>query len=305
MIAKKMTVLRFEGAAEQVAAGIEQRPFVELTAAEVRSEGFISPGVGYPCAALQGDLLAFKVRIDSKKVPGSAVSSELAKRVEMISEREGYRPGRKQQKEIKEQIIDEFVLKAIPSVGFVEGWFDFKNKFLLVAESSSSRVDSVLSLLIKSCPGLLIRPIKTKSNPSLVMTSWVLGEDALGEVSLDDKAIIEFTTGGRASISAVSVTADHVIQLADNNLGRVVELAITVDSKWSFVLTEDLVIKGLSHVDIESEVTNSEDDTLFADALINTSTAAKIFARLFEEFGGELLPDREGVDQPDSILEAA
>lgn len=305
MIAKKMTVLRFEGVAEQVAAGIEQRPFVELTAAEVRSEGFISPAVGYPCAALQGDLLAFKVRIDSKRVPGSAVSSELAKRVERIFDQEGCRPGRKQQKEIKEQIIDEFILKAIPSVGFVEGWFDFKNKYLLVAESSSARVDSVLSLLIKSCPGLLIRPIKTKTNPPLVMTSWVLGQDAIGDVTLDDKAKIEFTSGGRASVSSVSVTSDHVIQLADNNLGRVVELAITVDSKWSFVLTEDLVIKGLSHVDIESEVTNSEDDTLFADALINTSTAAKIFAQLFEEFGGELLQEREEEVESDRILEAA
>lgn len=289
MIAKKMTAFRFSGEMEAIASGINAYPFAEILGGDSESVGFVPVAESEAsCAAVFGSLLCFKVRTDSKRVPGSAVRSELDRRVARIEQTEGYKPGRKQQREMKEQIVSEFLLKAIPSVSFLDGWFDFKTNLLVVADSSSSKVERIVTLLYKNCPSLVFRPVKTQESPSSVMTSWVQGEEPPVGVCLDDRAKFEFPSGGKASVSALSITDSHVSQLTDAK-AVAVELGLTLKDSWITVVTESLVIKSLKHIDIQSQRTNSEDESYQSDAFINANAAAAMIDLLCGAFGSEVV----------------
>ena len=309
MIANKMSIFGFQGDKDKVIQGLNASNFTEIMAAEAESVGFV-PVIGqHGSNALTFEanksLVLFKLRIDTKKVPPSAVNNEVKKRAAEIEEREGYRPGRKQMREIKEQVQDEMILKALAQTVLIDGWFDFKNMLLVITESSGSKCDRVFGALLKAVDGLRPRFLKSAQNPSNVMTLWISGADEPPEtITVDDKAKFAFPEGGKASLSALNLTDERIAQLTSMG-GKVVELGITIKDRWSVVVTEMLVVKKITHVDIESEFGEASEEAWMAEATINADSAQKVHDALIDAFGGYMPRSQDDEESADVSNEAS
>lgn len=312
MIANKMSIFGFQGDKDKVIQGLNASNFTEIMAAEAESVGFV-PVIGqHGSNALTFEanesLVLFKLRIDTKKVPPSAVNNEVKKRAEEIENREGYKPGRKQLREIKEQVQDEMILKALAQTVLIDGWFDFNNMLLVITESSGSKCDRVHGALLKAVDGLKPRFLRSAHNPSNIMTLWISGADEPPEtITVDDKAKFAFPEGGKASLSALNLTDERIAQLTSMG-GKVVELGITIKDRWSVVVTEMLVVKKITHVDIESEFGEASEEAWMAEATINADSAQKVHDALIDAFGGYMpksQDDEESAPVPsDSSMES-
>ncbi|CPO10057.1 recombination associated protein [Bordetella pertussis] len=79
---------------------------------EMQSLGWISPREnGLLAHTLNGQIL-LTLRAEKKLLPTTVVNQVAKARAQEIEEQQGYKPGRKQMKEIKERVTDELLPKA-------------------------------------------------------------------------------------------------------------------------------------------------------------------------------------------------
>src|SRR5690606_11468422 len=94
-----------------------------------------------------------------------------------IEEQQGYKPGRKQMREIKEAVTDELLPRAFSLWRDTRVWINPARQLLVIDAASSAKCDEVMQLLNKSLDRLGARGLQTKESPSAVMTGW-LADDA-------------------------------------------------------------------------------------------------------------------------------
>jgi len=129
---------------------LAERPFTEPMSLEASSAGFVPVGdMADTVVTFEGGL-AFAVRQDVKVVPGSAVKAEVEKRVQAIEKERGFRPGRKERKEIKEAVHDSLLAKAMCRSTVVTCLYDPATQHLFVGSGSKAMADTVTGLLIKT-----------------------------------------------------------------------------------------------------------------------------------------------------------
>lgn len=299
MIIKKFAVFAFSATKEAVTDGLNSASFVETESGDPISYGFV-PVLEESNAHAAGNLIAFKLRVDSRRVPPSAVSKEVQRRAQAIEEESGFKPGRKHIKEIKEQVITDLLLKAIPSQSFVDGWFDFDTSRLVIAETTDSKIDLVVSFVLKSVDQSSIQPLRTVWAPSVIMTAWLESGEVPDSLTIDDRAKFEFPHGGKASLTAVNVTDERVTQLLSMR-AVVSELAVTISDKWSVTVSSGLRFKGLRHLGIESEAYEDRESAFNGELLVNADAATKVFDFVANLFGGIGSTDSGGTESATDV----
>ncbi len=90
------------------------------------------------------------LRAEKKLLPATVVNQVAKARAQEIEEQQGYKPGRKQMKEIKERVTDELLPKAFSIYRDTRVWIDPVNRWLVIDAAASASADEVLGLLAKS-----------------------------------------------------------------------------------------------------------------------------------------------------------
>src|SRR3546814_2018196 len=108
----------------------------------MESVGFVPFADGLDLIHEGAGIRVGKVRIDKKTLPGSAVKEKLKDRIQQVEQSQGFKPGRKQTNELKEQIIDEHLPTALATTKYIPFyiWDD-----RLVVESTSDRKSTRLN----------------------------------------------------------------------------------------------------------------------------------------------------------------
>lgn len=98
--------------AEQLQAGLKRHAFQSGTNLEMQSIGWIAPREGGELAHTVAGHFLLCLRAEKKLLPASVIAQVAKARAEEIEEQQGYKPGRKQMKEIKERVTDELLPRA-------------------------------------------------------------------------------------------------------------------------------------------------------------------------------------------------
>lgn len=134
---------------------LERQLFQTGNRSDMQNMGWVPPCGGGLVHALDGQYL-LSLRVEKKLLPASVVNQATKEKCLEIEEQQGYRPGRKQTKEIKEQIIDELLPKAFSVQKDTRVWIDTKNHWLIIDAASSAKSDEVIGMLAKMLDDLVV-----------------------------------------------------------------------------------------------------------------------------------------------------
>jgi recombination associated protein RdgC len=277
---------------EQIEQALDAERFVPCGASQEKAMGWVKPRGethGPLVEAVNGQRI-LKLKIETRGVPGSVVTRKAKERSAQIEATEGRKPGKKEMKEIKEDVKLSLMPMAFSKESSVWVWFDPVTQLLVVDAGSQAKADEVITMLIKSFVGLSLSLINTQISPQSAMASWLITQEAPAGFSVDRECELKAADESKSVVRYVrhALDTDEVKQHVES--GKLpTRLALTWEGRVSFSLTGALQLKKITFLDVVFEATSAEKDEGFdADVAIATGELCKLLPDLFEALGGEM-----------------
>ena len=280
----------------EVEAALQPARFVECGASQDKSIGWIEPRGedNGPLVESVGGQWMVKLMIESKAVPGNVVRRHLDERIAEIEAATGRKPGKKEKRDLQDEILLALLPQAFARQATALVWLDVPNRRLVLDCGSQGKADEVISALMKAFSGLSVSLIQTAITPQAAMTSWLLApapEDWPADLSVERECVLKATGEDAASIR---FTRHH---LANDDVRKHVlegklptQLAVSWDGRVSYVLTETLQLKKVQFLDgvMDESGTDKKEDRFDSDVVLATGLLGPLLDSLIEALGGEL-----------------
>ncbi|MGS0741826.1 recombination-associated protein RdgC [Glaciimonas sp. GG7] len=277
---------------EQLEGFLSKQAFAECSSLEMQSQGWVSPRDNGMLVHTVNRQVILALGTEKKLLPATVINQVTKARAAEIEEQQGFAPGRKQLKDLKEQVTDELLPRAFSIRRTTWVWIDPVNGWLVVDASSPAKAEEVLKLLLGSVDKLQVAGLRTVHSPLTSMTDWLVADEAPHGFTVDQDTELRANGEGKATVRYVRHTleADDVRRhiAAGKQCTR---LAMTWADRVSFVLTEGLAIKRIAPLDVikeENDVTSKNDDERFdSDLALMTGELNKLLNDLVFALGGE------------------
>lgn len=125
---------------------------------------------------------------EDRLLPGSVVSEEVETRAIDLEKRQGYKPGRKQMRELKDLVTEELLPKAFTQKRRTLGVF--AGQYFIVDTSSPARADMMIDALGRALGVTPLSLIATEKQITGEMIRWLLGSTPLN-LTVDDFVELE------------------------------------------------------------------------------------------------------------------
>jgi recombination associated protein RdgC len=280
--------------AERLEEALEKHAYQPGGSHEMQTLGWVPPREnGRLAHALNGQFL-ISLRAEKKLLPTTVINQVARAKAQDIEEQQGYKPGRKQMKEIKEHVIDELTPKAFSVYRDTQVWIDTRNHWLAIDAAAAAKSDEVLGMLAKSIEPFPVSPLYVEQSPAACMTSWLISDEPPTGFSIDQDTELRSTSENRAAVRYVrhSIDIDDVRKHVEAGK-QCTRLALTWADRVSFILTEGLEIKRVAPLDVikEGQDTSGDDEDRFnSDFALMTGELSRLVADLVEALGGEKTP---------------
>ena len=296
MFFKNLQIYRLPAPWAMPAAALEQalaqQLFTPATSMDLVRQGWASPrGADQPLVHTVNGQFLLQLKTEKKLLPSTVINQVAAARALEMEEAQGFAPGKKAMKELKERVTDELLPRAFAILSTTAVWIDPVNGWLVVDAASPAKADDVVKLLLKSVDKLPLESLRVQRSPVGAMTEWLQADDDPAGFTVDQDAIMRATGESKAQVAYKRHTleADDIRRhiAAGKQCTR---LAMTWDDKVSFVLTESLAIKGIKALDVITEKdtsTRNDEERFDNDMMLMTGELAKMMADIVEALGGE------------------
>lgn len=253
--------------------------------------------------------LLLRVRTETRTVPTGEINRECQKRIDAQQESLGRNLNKKEKDGIKEETIMALIPRAFSKFSDTLIWINLEEKYLVVSDISSGKVDTALALLRKAIGSLPIVPFDLDAAVETTMTHWVKSPATLPpSFSLGSEILLlSASTKGPATKAKAESLIDNAVVLeamADDQL--VTQLEMAWRGELEFTLTDGMQLKGLRPLG----------DAFLAlpcygeEAMQTADTNFVLFAGSMRELLAELLiglkaknpPQLEEIPEPDPLL---
>lgn len=239
-----------------------------------------------------GKQLLLVLTTEKKVMPTGAVKLVLAKRLIELEQQQGFRPGRKQTKEIKEQITDELLPRAMSVQQHTRVWIDQMNGWVGIDAVSPVRADEVLKYLLKAVDKFPIENLRTETSPNGAMTDW-LGSDYVPDgFTIDQDTELRATGESRATVKYTRHTLNAADMASHIDAGKhCTRLAMMWADKISFVLTDSGALCSIAALGILQEPTSpteDQDERFDHDFVLMTGEFNRLLGDLVFALGGKV-----------------
>ena len=282
---------------EQLARG----GFAKCASHEPMSRGWVAPRKDGALIYANNRQWLLSLATEQRLLPSSVVNDEVRERAEVLTETQGYAPGRKQLRELKERVTEELMPRAFTRKRSTFVWIDPQNGWFIVDAGSQGKAEEVVEHLRFCLDELPLKLLHTQVSPQSAMADWLAGGEAPGGFTIDRDCELKAVGEEKSAVRYVrhplndEVSAEIKAHLAAGKLPT--KLALTWDERISFVLTEKLEIKRLAFLDLlkEEAEKNAEhaDEQFDADFALMTGELTRFLPALIEALGGEIV---EGAD---------
>lgn len=224
---------------------------------------------------------------EQKKVPADVVKRKLAEKVKEIEDQEARKVGKRQKKELSEEIVNSLLPNAFAKRSQCHVWIDPGTRLLCIESTSHAKTDLVISTLVRALEGFSAYPLATLTTPASAMSLWLTEPDPPAGFSVDRNCEIKAPDSSKAGIRY----ANHALDIEEIRehikSGKVpTRLALTWQDRLSFEMTDTLVLKKISFLDIVFE--NNPDDGFDSKAAILCGEFSKMVPDMLEAMGGEV-----------------
>lgn len=277
---------------DQLEASLAAQAFAPCSSVDLQTQGWMSPRDNGMLVHSVNRQLLLQLGTEKKLLPATVINQVSKARAAELEEQQGFKPGRKQMKEIKEQVADELLPRAFSIQRSTRVWIDPVNGWLVVDAASPAKADEVFKLLLKSLESLPFASLRTERSPLSAMTDWLASDEAPAGFTIDQDTELRATGEGKATVRYVrhTIEADDVRRHIASGK-QCTRLAMTWNDRVSFVLTESLAIKRVAPLDVLKENADStlqnDDERFDTDFALMTGELAKMFGDLVQALGGE------------------
>lgn len=261
--------------------------FTECSASQEKSVGWVPPRGDEYCAMVEiidGQWL-LKLMIETRTVPANVVRRKAQDQFDQIEATTGRKPGKKERREISEDVRLSLLPMAFSKQSSAQVWADPKAGFLYTDGG-----DEVITWLIKAVDGLALQLVNTQTSPAAAMAHWLATREAPVGFSVDRECELKAADESRAVVKygRHALDTDEVAQHIA--MGKIpTRLALTWQDRVSFVLTEGLQLKKIAFLEAALEMGNLDAaDSFDADAAIFTGELRNLIPDLLDALGGEM-----------------
>lgn len=268
---------------------LDAERFVPLGKSQEKSIGWIEPrGEAHaPLVESINGQYMMRLKVETKGVPGSVINKKAKERAAEIERQFGRKPGKKEMKEIKEDMKMSLLPLAFSKESTHWVWIDPKAGLLMIDASGQSKADEVITMLVKSVAGVQYGLINTNKSPQAAMANWLLTQEAPHNFSVDRECELKAHDESKSAVkfSKHALDRDDVCKHIEE--GKLpIRLAMTWNSRLSFSLTESLQLKKIAFLDVVFESAGDDQDGFDAAVAISTGELCKAIPDLFEALDG-------------------
>jgi recombination associated protein RdgC len=289
--------------ASDIEAALDPKRYVPIGLSQEKSYGFFPPRGNDTDALVEviGGHYIMRLNIETKSVPSRTIREKVDQICKNVEENTGRKPGKKERREISDNVLLSLLPAAFPKLTAVTVWIDPEHRTLALNTASQGKCDTAISELMNAIPGLSLELINTTTSPQAAMTQWLLTTDVdeLPENLTVERECVLKSTGEDAA--TVKFNKHH---LANDDVRKHVnegklptQLALSWDGRVAFVLTETLTLKKIQFMDgvMDASGTDKSEDRFDADVALSTGLLAPLMGDLIEALGGYM--EREVNDE--------
>lgn len=269
---------------------LERKRFQACGSQDMESRGWLPPTDDGALVRAVGGQWLICLGMEGRLLPASVVRQEAEDRAVQIAEKQGYRPGRKQMKELREDVTRELLPRAFTRRRRTFVWIDPRQGWLAIDAASPARAEEVLETFRQSLDRFPVSLPRTERSPASAMAEWLIDEAPAG-FTVDRDCELCSVTEEKAAVRYVrhSLEGDEIKKHLTAGK-QPTRLALTFDDRVSFVLTDRLELKRLDFLDVVRDQVDSQEDAeaLFdAEFALMTGELSKLVEALIEALGGE------------------
>lgn len=288
---------------DQIEENLQKTPFTECGLTQERSFGWVPPrgeAHGALAEAVVGQYI-LKFMTESKAVPASVLNRKVKERVAQIEAATGRKPGKKEAKELKEEAKLTLLPMAFTKQAATTVWIDTEQRLLIIDAGNQGRADEIVTCLVKALDGLSLTELQTTTSAGIAMAEWLTTQEPPAGFSIDRECELKATDDSKAVVRYSKHPLDIEEVKQHITSGKVpTKLAMTWDDRVSFVLTDTMLVKKISFLDVVFEGNKPEDSGFDADAAIATGELAQMIPDLMAALGGEMTLGDAGAPAPAS-----
>jgi recombination associated protein RdgC len=278
--------------APEMEARLQDSHFVECGTSQEKSMGWIEPrGEDHgPLLEAVASQWILKVMTETRAVPASVVNRKAQERIDQIEASTGRKPGKKETRDIKDNVRLELLPMAFTKQSSSLVWIDRQAQLLVLDAASQARADEVVAMLVQNLPGLTLSLINTQTSPGTAMAGWLVTQEPPQGFSVDRECELKAADESKAVVRYARHRLDTEEVKQHIEGGKMpTRLALTWNDRLSFVLTEGLQLKKLSFLDVvfESASTVKEDD-FDANVALTTGELQQALPMLVRALDGEM-----------------
>lgn len=136
-------------------------PFVKCPSNQPMSRGWVSPRRDGTLVFSLGRQWMIALSVEQRLLPSSVVNEEVKERADAMEAQQGYAPGRKQLKELRERVTEELMPRAFTRRRTTwHAWIDPTNGWFCVDASSPAKAEEVIEHLRHCLDELQKKPRK-------------------------------------------------------------------------------------------------------------------------------------------------
>jgi recombination associated protein RdgC len=281
---------------EQLEERLAPRAFAAANSLEMQTNGWASPRDNGMLVHTVNKQMLLQLATEKKLLPTTVINQVSKARAAELEEQQGFKPGKKQMKEIKEQVTDELLPRAFSIRRHTSVWIDPINGWLVVDAASPAKADEVFKALLQALDQLPLGVLRTQESPLTAMTNWLAADEAPRNFTVDQDTELRSTSEGKATVRYVRHTleADDVRRHIASGK-QCTRLALTWADRVSLVLTETLTVKRVAPLDVLKEnddaMTQNDDERFDTDVALMTGELSTLLGDLVEALGGEVKPE--------------
>lgn len=229
---------------------------------------------------------------EQKILPATIIRQQADEKAKVVEQQQGRPVGRKQMREIRDQITSELMPRALARRRITHAWIDASTRLLAVDTGAGTKAELFMEALRRSDDELKAARIDTQRSPAAAMAEWLVKGEAPGPFGIDQDLELRAGDASKATVRYARHSLEGK-EIRDHiSAGKtVVKLGLTWNDRISFVLTEELQLKRLQFLDIlrrESDGEAGEESERFDnDFALMTGELALMIRDLLKALGGE------------------
>lgn len=259
---------------------------------EMESKGWISPRRDGAHVYTSNGQLLLEFAVEQKLLPASVIREAAAERAAQIEVEQGYPVGRKQMREVKEQIMAELLPKAFTRRRTTRVWLSPEAGWLVIDAAADVKGDDIMQALGRCLDDVPASRLTTARSPASCMTQWLASSEAPAGFTIDRDLELQAADQDKPTIRYVRHALEGKEIQHHIAIGKTAtRLGMSWQDRVSFVLTDTLQVKRLAFLDIERNATEAEpedaEEKFENDFVLMTGELTHLLQELVEALGGE------------------